>query len=218
MNNVAETLSKLKRHDESLDLFKRALEKRLRILGEENEDTIRTFNRVANQLVYLRRFDEALEMHEKALDLNSRFYGEEHRETLRSMYNVAYCLYHDFQRDDEAHQIASKCFLLAQKTGDEECAAKCVELLSDIEVGDDDVEETHIEVMIRLRKEAKEIEAKEEAARIADLPPPMTDDDIDKLIANLGFDGNEGKKKNARGTANEGGSKKQGKKGGRGRK
>jgi hypothetical protein len=80
------------------------------------------------------------------------------------------------------------------------------------------VEENHIEEKIRLRKEAKEIEAKAEAARIADLPPPMTDDDIDKLIANLGFDGNEGKKKNARGTANEGGSKKQGKKGGRGRK
>ena len=89
------------KYDEALPTFRRVLEERERVLGEENRDTLITGHLLAFILHGLQKFDEALPTCRRVLEARKRVLGEDHRETLETG-NLLAVILHGLQKDDEA--------------------------------------------------------------------------------------------------------------------
>jgi hypothetical protein len=224
MHNIAHCLSRLGRDKESVVMMEAALEKQSRVLkgGKDHPDALVTMTQLAFSLNKLKRREESLVVNKDCLERQERVLGESHSDTLGIMYAVAVqqVITH---REDEAYRTASRGLLLARKNGFEQLAAQFVEILSRIDVheqskaaatGSSEQDKDKVMEKIRFKKEAKEKAAAEAArlATLATLQEPMTDTDLDVLMAEFGFDEEEGKKKSA------GGGKKKGKGKGKGKK
>jgi hypothetical protein len=71
MHNEGMALGDLNRHEESLDLFRKTVEKCTRVIGENDSLTLKTTGEMAAQLSRLKRNDEALDLQEKVFEKRS---------------------------------------------------------------------------------------------------------------------------------------------------
>jgi hypothetical protein len=164
----------------------------------------------------LERYDESIAMLESALLKYTATIGEDAPSTLNAMVGLAsvQChssLYYDSKR------TAGRGLLIAKRVGEEKPAAAFADVLSRLEKVEEAKSATYkqmlLQVKIEVRRQAKEKAAADEVARVANAEPPMTDDDIDNLMAEFAaLDDGGGKKKS---NAGGGGGKKKGKKGGK---
>ena len=69
--------------------------RRLKLLGEENEGTLRAANNYAFSLMELERFEEAKSLLRKTIPLARRVLGEGDRLTLKTTWTYAQALYRD---------------------------------------------------------------------------------------------------------------------------
>jgi tetratricopeptide (TPR) repeat protein len=107
------------RWEESATMEKEVLQRRRRILGEENPDTISAVNNLATTLQSLGKLDEAAAMHEKVLEMRSRILGDEHPDTISATSNLAAIL-HSLGKVDEAAILRNEVFRKRQgMLGDE---------------------------------------------------------------------------------------------------
>jgi hypothetical protein len=137
-------------------------------------------------------------------------HGADHRETLITRFNMG------------PKRTATRGLLLARRVGNEEAAASFVSALSDVEEEEEDekfeatasAEQKELRDKINERKWAKEDAAADEATLLATRAKATTEDDLDALMAEFGFEegddcsGAKGAKKKS-----GGGSKKKKKKG-----
>jgi tetratricopeptide (TPR) repeat protein len=107
MSSLASVYWDQGRYDETEKLYKKALEIRRRVLGEEHPDTLRSMGGMAVIYENKDRYDEAEKLHIKVLEIGRRVMGEEHPDTLRSMGNLAN-VYRDQGRYDEAEKLYKK--------------------------------------------------------------------------------------------------------------
>jgi hypothetical protein len=147
---------------------------------------------VGNQLSKLYRHDEALDLRKKVFEKRSRIQGDEHPDTLNALINLAYMMC-TTGRPDDARQNASQCLPLARKIGDEETAARCVDLLSMLDDIRKHNESTSAEQRRLLGKIViRKIQAgvKTEAARLkaATAQPTTKETSVDELMAQWVFD------------------------------
>jgi tetratricopeptide (TPR) repeat protein len=219
MNNTAATLRELNRHEESFALFQKVLKRSSIVLGEDDPDTIMTMNNVASELSKLDRYDEAIDLQKKVLKKLSRIQGDEHPDTVKALSNLAMTQY-NAGRNDDARQSASWCLPLARQIGDEDIAARCVDLLSRLdirkkynEVTSDEQRRLLAKINDRRNQAIKETEAVRLKAAVAQ--SSTKEPSIDDLMAQWGFDDNDGggKKKSSNATSDGGGSNQKQKRG-----
>ena len=91
MSNHANVLDKQGKWEEAEEMHRDVLERR-RVLGIQNQDTLRIISNLAHVLDKQGRWEEAEEMHREVLDKRCRTLGEEHEATLASMSNLAHVL------------------------------------------------------------------------------------------------------------------------------
>ena len=89
------------KYDEANALANSVYEKRVRLLGDKNVETVTAMHKLAISLRDLGRYDEALKMRETVLSLRKEIFGDEHPDTLTAMNNLAVSL-SDVGRHDEA--------------------------------------------------------------------------------------------------------------------
>jgi hypothetical protein len=225
-HNMAASLFKQKRYIDALSMFEPLLKKRTRVLPLDHADTLKTMVGLANTLVHLDRHDEALKVYEDVVPKLIRVEGEDHDDTLNAMIDMATMQY-NLHCDDDSKQTATRGLLIARRLGKEKQAANFVHRLSKLdEVEKDKVfeatasdEQKELRDKINQRKWAKEDAAADEAARVANAEPPMTDDDIDNLMAQFDLDDKAKAKKSNKAAGGGcggggGGGKKKSKKGG----
>ncbi|MFT5423598.1 MAG: serine/threonine protein kinase/tetratricopeptide (TPR) repeat protein [Phycisphaerales bacterium] len=82
----------------------RAVEIRIRVLGEEHLDTLDSISSLATLYNHQARYTEAEPLYQKTLEIRIRVLGEEHPSTLSSMNNLA-TLYHHQARYTEAEPL-----------------------------------------------------------------------------------------------------------------
>jgi serine/threonine protein kinase/tetratricopeptide (TPR) repeat protein len=78
--------------DRAIDMGQRALERSLRVLGEEHPITFSSMNNLAQAYQLCGQYDKALPLYTRALEVNRRMRGPEHVHSLWAMYCVAKCL------------------------------------------------------------------------------------------------------------------------------
>ena len=91
-NNLANTYRAIGRHEEALRMRQEVYSVRLKLLGEENSQTISAACNYANLLVDLKRFEEAKSLLLKATPLARRVFGESHELTLKMRWIYAQTL------------------------------------------------------------------------------------------------------------------------------
>jgi tetratricopeptide (TPR) repeat protein len=116
MNNLAATLQRAGRNEESLDLFRAVHETRRRILGDAHAATVTSLSNISVCLVALARLDEAEPLLRAALDGYTRVAGESHTKTLVTMANLAY-LEEERGRDPEAEALYRRVIGLRTAAG-----------------------------------------------------------------------------------------------------
>ena len=92
-NNLAISYDALGRSEQALQLKRDVYSGRLKVNGEEHEETFRAANNYADTLVSLRRFEEAKPLLRKTLPVARRVVGEGHDITLRMRWIYALALY-----------------------------------------------------------------------------------------------------------------------------
>jgi tetratricopeptide (TPR) repeat protein len=213
-HNMAFSLYSQNRYVEALSMFEPLLKKQTCILPLDHHDTLKTTVGAANVLTHLKRYDEALKMYEDVAPKLIRVLGENHDLTLDAMVRMANTQFH-LRRFDDAKQTATRGLLIARRTGNEERATPFVDTLSELEKREEDKifaatasdEQKVLRDKINQRKWAKEKAAAHEAALLATRAKATTEDDLDALMAQFGFEegddcsGGKGeKKKSGRGT------------------
>jgi hypothetical protein len=220
---MAGSLFSQERYLEALSMFEPLLKKMSRFLPLDHLLTLSTMGYVAATLTHLKRTDEALEMYEDVVPKFIRVTGEDSGVTLNAMVNMARAQC-SLRRFDDGKQTATRGLLLARRVGNEELAARFVNTLSKLELVEEHKsfqatasdEQKELRTKINLRKLAKSKAAADEAALLATRAKATTEDDLDALMAQFGFEegddcsGGKGEKKKS-----GGGSKK--KKGTRGK-
>ena len=95
--NLADTYLRLNRLDEALQMKRDVYSGRLRLNGEEHEDTLLAANNLAVCLRRLRRFEEAKALMRRTIPVARRVLGEGHQIALnmRLSYVAALCSAHD---------------------------------------------------------------------------------------------------------------------------
>jgi tetratricopeptide (TPR) repeat protein len=93
--NLANTYSNLGRLEEARQLERDVYRGSLRLLGEEDEDTLTAANNYAASLVSLERFEQAKSVLRKTLPVARRALGENDETALRMRWYYAEALYED---------------------------------------------------------------------------------------------------------------------------
>ncbi|MBD2509794.1 tetratricopeptide repeat protein [Nostoc muscorum FACHB-395] len=107
------------RYSEAEPLYKKALELRQRLLGEEHPDVAISYNNLALLYSDQGRYSDAEPLHKKALELWQRLLGEEHPDVANSYNNLA-LLYSDQGRYSDAEPLYIKALELRQRLLGEE--------------------------------------------------------------------------------------------------
>jgi hypothetical protein len=160
-------------------------------------------------------------MYEDVVPKLIRGRGQDDDCTLMAISDMATTQY-NLRRDDDAKQTATRGLLIARRAGNEGAAAQFVDTLSKLEEAEeytlfaatasDEQKKLHNKIIDR--KQAKEKAAADEAALLATRAEATTEDDLDALVAQFGFEegddcsGEKGEKKGN----NEKGAKKKKKK------
>ena len=87
-NNIGVAWDEKGDHDRALEFHQKALDIRLRVLGENHPATAGSYNNIGVIWKAKCGFDEALEFYQKALDIYLRVYGENHPATAVSYINI----------------------------------------------------------------------------------------------------------------------------------
>ena len=93
--NLATTYHKIGRFDEALRIKQDVYAGRLKLNGNQHEETLIAANNYANSLGALQRFEEARSMMRKTMPVARRVLGESHDLTLRMRRIYALALYED---------------------------------------------------------------------------------------------------------------------------
>ena len=93
--NLAMTYARLGRVEQALQIERDIYRGRLKLNGEEHEDTLTAANNYANSLVYLRRFEEAKVLLRKMIPVARRVLGESNQTTLMTRWNYAGAICND---------------------------------------------------------------------------------------------------------------------------
>jgi hypothetical protein len=175
--------------------IEKVLEKRTRVLPLDNPSTLMTMGGLAATLGCLNRHDEALIMYEDVIPKLTRVMGECHDETLNAMVGMAsaQCF---LRRFDDAKQTSTRGLLITRRVGNEQRAARFVDTLSKLEEAEEDDifeatasdEQKELRKKIELWKQAKEKAAEDEAALLATRAEATTEDDLDAIMAQFGFE------------------------------
>ena len=94
-SNIATTYRALGRFEEALSLRRDVYSGKLRLYGEENEETLRATLNYADSLTSLEHFEEAKTLLLKAMPVARQVLGENHEDTLRLRWVYAEALYED---------------------------------------------------------------------------------------------------------------------------
>jgi hypothetical protein len=221
--NMAFSLTEQNRWTDALSMFEEVLKKRTRVLPLDHPDTLTTMDGLAITLGQLNRHDESLKMFEDLVPKLIRVAGEDHKDTLMAMVNMANAQGY-LCRNDCAKQTATRGLPLARRVGNDKRAAEFARTLSSLDKVKEDKsfratasdEQKELRDKIVLRKQAKAKAAADEAALLATRAEATTEDDLDALMAEFGFEegddcsGGKGEKKKS-----GGGSKKKKKKKGK---
>jgi serine/threonine protein kinase/tetratricopeptide (TPR) repeat protein len=97
---VAATYHALGQYDVAFRHSSRARDLRLRLLGPEHPDTMKSMTNLADLLMHLGKRDEARKLFEQTLEASRRTLGSEHVETLGLMNNLANVLRKQGRQDD----------------------------------------------------------------------------------------------------------------------
>jgi tetratricopeptide (TPR) repeat protein len=101
-------------YSEAEPLYKKALELRQRLLGEEHPDVATSYNNLAGLYRSQGRYSEAEPLYKKALELYQRLLGEEHPD-VATCYNNLAALYDWQGRYSEAEPLYKKALELRQR-------------------------------------------------------------------------------------------------------
>ena len=93
--NLAGAYIQLGRMEEASRVLRDVYSGRLRLNGEENENTLISAHNYANSLIYLKRFKEAKSLYRKSMPVARRVLGEGHRLMLTMRWSYAEALYKD---------------------------------------------------------------------------------------------------------------------------
>jgi tetratricopeptide (TPR) repeat protein len=193
--NMALSLFRQQRYIDALSIFEEVLEKLTRVLPLDHPQTLTTTVVMANALAQLNRYDKSLKMFEDVMPKLTRVKGEDHDDTLTAMVNMATAQYL-LRHYDDSKQTATRGLLIARRVGKEELAAFFVTRLSKLgKVEENKVfaatasdEQIELHNKIVLRRQAKEKAAADEAALLATRAEATTEDDLDALVAQFGFE------------------------------
>jgi tetratricopeptide (TPR) repeat protein len=76
-------------YNEAVELYKKALDIRERVLGKDHQDTATTYNNIASVYDNQGKYEQALELCKKALDIRERGLGKNHPGTAATYNNIA---------------------------------------------------------------------------------------------------------------------------------
>ena len=93
--NLAITYAKLGRKDEAMQIERDVYSGRLKLYGEEDEETLRAANNYPYDLVTLQRLEEAKALMRKMIPVARRVLGDCHNLTLRMRWCYAQTFYRD---------------------------------------------------------------------------------------------------------------------------
>jgi hypothetical protein len=106
--NCAMALSSDGQDSQAEQLFKRVMETRKRVLGEEHPDTLTSMANLASTYSNQGRWKEAEELKVRVMETFKRVLGEEHPSTLTSMANLAFT-WNGQGRDIDALKLIKQC-------------------------------------------------------------------------------------------------------------
>ncbi len=86
---LAEVLTKLKKHDEAEQLFKELIDSRTRMLGEDHYETGAAWNSFGHLLVAKGDLQAGVEAYQKMLTITERAYGDTHPSLAAGYHNIA---------------------------------------------------------------------------------------------------------------------------------
>ena len=108
ISDIAYLMYYVAEYKKAEELYKKALEIRERILGEEHPDTATSYNNLG--VVYARQgeYKKAEELYKKALEIRERILGEEHPDTATSYNNlgVVYARQGEYKKAEELYKKA----------------------------------------------------------------------------------------------------------------
>jgi tetratricopeptide (TPR) repeat protein len=193
--NMAISLQSQQRYTDALSMFEPLLKQMSRVLPLDDPQTLTTMSMMAGTLCRLKRHDEGLKMYEDVVRKLISGRGEDHDDTLQAMFGMANTQF-TLERYDDANRTATRGLLLARRVGNDEAVADFVKALSklgEIEEAKSFVatasdEQVRLKIKINLRKQAKEKAAEDEAALLATRAKATTEDDLDALMAEFGFE------------------------------
>ena len=93
--NLASTYRQLERFEEALRLRRDVYRGRLKLNGEEHQETLRAASNYADSLTSLKRFEEAKSLMRKVMPVARRVLGDDHNLTLKLRWAYAEVLYKD---------------------------------------------------------------------------------------------------------------------------
>jgi tetratricopeptide (TPR) repeat protein len=193
--NMAFSLFSQKRYVDALSMFESLLKNMSRVLPLEHPGTLRTMVALARTLSHLKRHDESLKMFEDVVPKLTLVKDEGCYEVLNAMFGMANAQFNLFRFDD-AKQTATRGLLIARRVVNEKAVAQFVGVLSVLDKVEEDKvfaatasdEQKELRLKIELRKEAKAKAAADEAALLATRAKATTEDDLDALMAQFGFE------------------------------
>jgi tetratricopeptide (TPR) repeat protein len=100
VNNLGQTMMRLRRPAEAESLYRRALDGRRRALGADDPFTLVTMNNLAELYRATGRMEEAEAMLRQTLDAQRRVQGESHKNTITTMANLGALLLSRGQKDE----------------------------------------------------------------------------------------------------------------------
>ena len=108
-HNLAISYRCLGRQEEATRLRRDVYSARLKLNGEEHEETLRAANNLAVSLKHLRRFEETRSLLRKTIPVARRVLGEGHNIMLRMRWTFArsLCMYADATLDDLREAVAT---------------------------------------------------------------------------------------------------------------
>ncbi len=118
-NRVGLYIQNRLRYNEAEILYRKALEIRQKVLGEEHPGTAMSINNLAYLLQTTGRYEEAEPFCRKALEINQKVLGEEHPDTAMSINNLAELL-KATGRYEEAESFCRKALKIYKKVLGEE--------------------------------------------------------------------------------------------------
>jgi len=114
-------------------LYRKTLEIRDRVLGEEHPETLSTMGNLALLYWQQGRLDQAEQLGLKTLEIHKRILGEEHPDTMKSRNNLA-LVYTDQARYDKAEQLCLETLQICKRVlgGEHPDTLSCTNNLADV--------------------------------------------------------------------------------------